>query len=158
MSIIRDGEYVKKEIFDGRDSEWFDNLCGKGWDNVYDILPVEDGLPDLCPEQIREDKMENGYFCFRWIPVVDMIKWLEDKKPWIDAGWATTYEKWNYETRGIIDKDGLPHFKPNDNNEPYYFIQYEKRYDCSKWLFDYLTKEYPQGSEGNDILIYYFDY
>ena len=87
-----------------------------------------------------------------------MIKWLRDKQPWIDAGWATTYEKWNYETRGIIDKDGLPHFKPDNNNEPYYFIQYEKKYDCSKWLFDYLRKTYPSDYCGSDILIYYFDY
>ena len=65
MSIVNNGEYIDKEIFDGRKSDWFDNLCGTGWDDVYDSLPVEYGIYEKAPEEAKENYEENYFFDFR---------------------------------------------------------------------------------------------
>ena len=34
MHLVKDGEYVKKNIHDGRNREWFANLQDEGWDDI----------------------------------------------------------------------------------------------------------------------------
>lgn len=165
MSIVKDGEYLAKEIFDGRNSEWFNNLRQRGYsDDIYDSLPVEYGVYPKAPEEVHKDSEENYYYDFRYIKVKDMFNWLRKMEPWIDAGWASSYEKWLYEKCGKTPEDGFPHYKPEEENEPYYFIEYEKRYDCSKWLYKYIRDRYDKDKKDeyknipeDEYLIYYFD-
>ena len=78
MSIIdKDGNIVKKEIFEGRNSEWFDNLTQRCCHNeAYTYLPVEHHLPKNCCAEIASevDGSANGYNpCY--IEVRDFIVW-----------------------------------------------------------------------------------
>lgn len=164
MSIVKNGEYVAKEIFDGRNSEWFDNLQGRGWDDVYDTLPAEHGVYEKSPEDVLKDAKEQYYYGFRYIKVKDIFKWLRDYKPWIDAGWALPFDKWNYDFRGIVPEEGFPHYLPEDDAQGYIFIEYEKPYDCGKWLYNFIRKTYDEDKKDeyknipeDDYLIYYFD-
>lgn len=59
MSIVtRDGKFRHRNIFDGRNSEWFGNLQNRGWNSVYNERPsingwlnqfIQDNI-DVCPE------------------------------------------------------------------------------------------------------------
>ena len=54
MAIVKNGEYIAKNIFDGRNSEWFANLRGEGWDDTYDHLPAKYYIVDETPEEYKK--------------------------------------------------------------------------------------------------------
>lgn len=158
ISIVKNKEYIAKEIFDGRSREWFDNLRERGNDYEYNHLPVEyyNRFPEEdAPLDLNIDKLEDdGYFDFRAIRVDKYIDWFEKYRPDKDAGWVTTYEKWQIENKGFIPDDIDHYLDPEANPADMHFIEVEKKYDCSKWLYNYLINK--------DILldayiIYYFD-
>ena len=165
LNIVRDGRVVDREIYNGRNYEWFDNMAGKGDSEEYDYLNVQYGIPkNLEDETILSDHNEhgNGYFDFRYITVGDFIDWARAYQPWRHATWATTYEAWT-----IINKGRLPEFdkiclSSDDNVADMQFVEYENPHDPSLWLFDYLTEGKCEAFEGGkpsrtDLLVYYFD-
>ena len=154
MHIVKNKEYIKKNIFDGRNSEWFANLQGNGWDNIYDTFPSNYGIGKQAPEDIDVEKLEhNGYFGFYSISVKDFIEWFVQFRPDVDAGWVHTYDKWLYETKEVIPE--VNHYLDSDERiEDMFFITIENKYDCSAWLFNYLNEN--NIDEDADI-IYWFD-
>ena len=146
----------EEEIFDGRNSDWFNNLVGNGWDNEYDFLPTYWGVPEDAPEkykEIYENRKDNCYFDFRYFRVIDFLNWYNKYKPYLKAGWATRYEEWICRVKNM-PLEYLPISKPDDDGDEYTFIEYENKNDCSKWLYEYI-KEKELGFE--DIIFYYFD-
>lgn len=157
MSVIRGGEYVKKEIFDGRNSEWFRNLQGEGWADEYDHLPTNWNLPEEVPADIMDDlKSDGGYFGFRWMTVSDFLDWFDKYRPDRDAGWVSTYDKWRIENKGYVPDDPQHYLSDEDNRDDMHFVEFEDEYDCSRWLADYLRGE--KDFLPNDIIIFYFDW
>ena len=103
MHIVENGCVLKRDIFEGRCSDWFDNLSNNGWDHSYDHLPVEYGIsPESSEELKKEYNTEEGYYDFRYIKVSDFLNWFEKYRPDIEAGWVTTYEKWLIEDIYIV--------------------------------------------------------
>jgi hypothetical protein len=160
MSIVRNGKYVYKDIFDGRDTRWFNSLqmlgCG---DDEYQDLPAASGIPYFAPEEIVNDYNSTGsYFGFFYITVRDYVKWFRTYKPHLDAGWVTTYDKWKMDNKGYIPEDPI-HYLDKETLEMYgndlHFVSFEKKYDSSKWLYDYLMSDVE--IENDDIIVYYFD-
>ena len=159
MNIIKDGKIIFPDIFDGRNSEWFNNLQGKGWSYEYNHLPEYTGIPENCPEKIKDDfkkPMSCGYYGFHYMTVGDFKKWYIKYRPDLKAGWASTYDKWRIEHKRYIPECELPQYLGKEyNKEDMHFVEYIDYYECSRWLYKYLNeKDIP-----NDAYIsYYFDH
>ena len=81
---------------------------------------------------------KSGYFDFRAIKVNDYINWFRKYRPDKDAGWVSTYDKWRIENKGYIPEDIDHYLDPEANPADMHFIEIEKKYDCAKWLYDYI--------------------
>ena len=156
MFIVKNGEYLKKNIYTGRNSDWFSNLQMEGWDNEYDYFPIWGGFPDDMPKEHPsiEELQKNCYYGFFHIKVEDYINWFNEYKPHIDAGWVSTYDKWRIENKNYIP-ERLSHILDKDDNPAdMHFIEVEKKYDNSKWLHDYLIEN---SIPMDAYIVYYFD-
>ena len=155
MSIVKNNRYLAKNIYNGRNSEWFDNLQGEGWKDEYNELPIKYGYSNQTPENYKEKYNENNYYYgFRYINVGDFKNWFIKYRPDKDAGWVTTYEKWKIENKRWVPDDVKHYLDKEDNIDDMHFIEFENPYDCSKWLYDYCIKHHI--SNKADI-IYCFD-
>ena len=153
MALVKNNEYVKEDIFDGRNSDWFNNMAGNGWDDVYDKLPMNYGLSEQTPAEY-EEKYKDWCFNYRYINVKDFKEWFQKYRPDIDAGWVSTYDKWRIEKKGYIPED-IFHYLPEDANlADMHFIEVINQYDCSAWLFTYLV----DNNIDDDVdIVYCFD-
>ena len=152
MFIVKQKECLAKEIFDGRNSEWFSNLQQDGWNNIYDHLPIQCGFSPDAPDEFEEKyKDKLGYYGFNYIKVSDFKEWFVKYRPDIDAGWVTTYEKWRIEKKGYVPEDLCHYLSEDDDIRDMHFVEVENKYDCSKWLYDYLKDH----DIPNDATIWY---
>ena len=157
MSVIgKDGEMKYSEIFDGRNTEWFDNITKNYHNDFYQNYPVRYELPEKVPEVIKNDHddPDSCYYDFFHINVGDFLEWFEEARPDIDAGWVCTYDKWLYENKKIVPE--LNRWLDEDANPyDYQFIEVENPWDCSKWLYEYINEH--EDITVDDFIVYYFD-
>jgi len=139
LNIVKNGMVLEKEIFDGRNSEWFHNLMREGcYDDDYETLPCKWGTSDQAPEELIEE-YEGWTFDPYYMSVKDFKNWFTKYKPNRQAGWVSTYDKWRMENKGYIPVDA-PHYLNDDMRiEDYHFVEWENPYDCSLWLYKYLV-------------------
>ena len=168
MYVVKKGSVLESEIFDGRNSEWFNNLQGRGFDWEYDNLSIEWGISPNAPstdEFNSEELSDRGYYGFHHISAKKFVEWFEKYRPDRQAGWVSTYDKWRIENKGYIPEDLPLYLDKEDNINDMHFIEYDNPYDCSKWLYDYLIEHYgkyvsPSGKMEIDPdidITYYFD-
>ena len=145
MHIVKDGEVIKEDIFEGRNTEWFRNLQHDGSDWEYKYLPKEWGISPQAPDNYaKEYKTEDGYFGFYYINVKEYHTWFVEFRPDLQAGWVNTYDKWRIENKNYVPDD---YYIPTDLSEideeqrkDMHFVEYKKEYDCSRWLFEYINE------------------
>ena len=139
MFIIDHDVIVRKNIYTGRCSTWFDNLCDNGSYDEYYYLPITFGWGENVPKELKKKfSIERGYFNHYHIKVKYFLEWFVKYHPNVDAGWATTYEKWAIENKGY-KPEYLPKEIPEDGNiNDLHFIEYTRTDDCSEWLYHYL--------------------
>lgn len=160
-NLLTTDEKYKYGIYDGRNSEWFSNLEGDGFDNEYDYLPIENfhwrDEIFVKNESLRPymDKDNNGYFNFRTMRVGKFKEWFEKYRPDLDAGWVTQYDKWAFERKSIDIEDRVRRYpsKEEIEGDALVFIEYEKKYENSVWLYNFV-KDY----EDDCLIIYCFDW
>ena len=162
MSIINGDHYLQRKIFDGRNSEWFNNLMNRGCDPEYEHIPTHFGIPEECPEDIKNDFKKpagDGYFGFNYITVEDFCKWFEKYRPDLDAGWVSTYDKWRIEKKHYIP-DYVPHeLNEEDNKDDMHFIEIINYHDCSRWLYKKLKNDLNKKKIlPSSIIVFYFDW
>ena len=155
MSIIsKDGEVRCSDIFDGRNSEWFGNISGDYNSEFYQNYPMRYDIPDKVPDGIRQAQEDGGYYDFRHVNVGEFLDWYIEARPDVDAGWVSTYDKWLYEKKHIVPE--LSHWLDEDANPyDYHFIEVENPWDCSRWLYEYITSR--DDIKSDDFIVYYFD-
>lgn len=147
------GSVIKRDnIYDGRNSEWFNQLMHHCCDDAYDNLDTYSGIPENANSQIVKDK--EWTFGHHYISVGEYKKWFEKYRPDIDAGWVTTRDKWLYERKGIIP---ILKYELSEEDIPadMHFIEVEEKYDNSKWVYNYLIKN--EDILDEDLIVYYFD-
>ena len=158
MSIVsKEGEYRAKDIYDGRDSEWFDNITGDYHSEFYEHFPMYRGIPEHVPDEIKRDYSDNSdfsYYDFCYVNVGEFLDWFEHTRPDIDAGWVSTYDKWLYETKGIVP-DLLHYLEEDANPYDYHFIEVVNPWDSSAWLYNFIKNQSNAAPE--DYIVYYFD-
>lgn len=152
MYICKDKNYIAEDIFEGRNSEWFDNLQRNG-DPEYNYLPVQCGVSDEVPEDYS--KFEEYCYGFYFVKVKDFKKWYFEYRPDKDAGWVTKYDAWAYETKNIQPEYIQKKLFKDDVLEDMVFIEIVNKYDCSRWLLDYL---FEHAIPDDAIIQYCFDH
>ena len=141
MNIVKDNKTIAEEIFDGRNSTWFNQLNHQK--DEYEFLHMKYGISPQAPKEFDEDKLKkDGYYGFKYFTVKDYLSWFKRTRPDTHAGWLTTYEKWLYEKKGITpDVGDLRHTIYKDeviSEEDLHFVTIVDEYDCSRWLYRYL--------------------
>lgn len=154
MSIVKNGKYLRKDIFNGRNSEWFRNLMQEG-DEIYDKLIINYDIPDAAPDDYKENyTKENCFWGQRWFYAGAFKEWYMKYRPDRDAGWTTKYQAWLYENRNETPEYLAKELYSDDIIEDRVFIEVINKYDCSRWLCEYLA----QNNIPNDaIVVYCFD-
>lgn len=165
--INKNGEELIHNLYEGRNSEWFNNLQDRGWDDEYDTLPVRYGLPEYAPAADLENEKEHDYYGFHYMEVSDYKKWFDKYRPDLDAGWVSTYDKWRIENKHYIPED-VPHYLPDDANPAdMHFVTFMNEFNCDKYVLDRI-REFVNArpayvnmrpvTEGEElVIIYYFD-
>ena len=155
LDIIQDGKQIKKDLFDGRNYDWFEKLQGEGYDEIDELLPIHRGLPSQAPQEYKkmQERNEDGFYTtFYYMNVKEFKIWFAQYRPDLDAGWITTYEKWLYETKNIIPE--LGHYLPTGAvTEDWHFIEVQDEYNNFLWLYNILMDE---NISDNADIVYYF--
>ena len=115
MHIIRNQQFIEKDILNGYSNpKWFDELQLNSCNRDYEKFPVKSGIPKVVPEQIINDyNSGNNYYRFYYITIKDFLDWCDKVNPWLKAGWATTYQKWQYENKVLHQElHGIPQYRP----------------------------------------------
>lgn len=158
MHIVdKHGKYLMKDIYEGRNSEWFNNLQGKGCDDCYNHLYTYYGFPEniLSPEgKTFDDLKKEGYYGFYYVSVGSFRKWYETYKPQIKAGWFCTYDKWKIEKKGYVPEDPQHYLIKEDCTEDMHFIEYIDTYEPSSYIYKILEERF---IDNDAYIIYYFD-
>lgn len=149
------GKIVEKDIFTGRDSEWFNNISRKGYDPCYEDFPSFVGVPENSCDEIQEAyNTKDTYYDFFYVDALKFKSWMRLRKPHTDAGWVTTYSAWLYEKKDIVPELWYT-LDPECNINDMKFIEVINEYDKSLWLFNFLLDNH-YFKEGYSI-VYYFD-
>ena len=152
MYIVKNKEYIAKDIFDGRNTTWFNNMQGRGNDEVYDFLPLGYGISDEAPEDwTKHYEDRQSYFGHHYINVGKFKDWFLKYCPNEDAGWVTRYEAWAYKYKGIMPEYLQKKLDKDDVIADMEFITVTNQYDCSAWLCKYLI----DNNIPNDAIIQY---
>ena len=155
MFICQDNKVIQSNIYDGRNSEWFDNLQGSGWDDVYDKLPMVYGWPSMVPDELKEEySREKGCYGYHHILVKNYKIWYVEYNPYKRAGWVTTYDKWKMENQGYIPETAKTYLDEDDVLADMYFVEWKNEYDPSTWLYNYLCDN---KIDNNAWIVYCFD-
>ena len=150
-----------KRIYEGvRCSEWFDDICGRGWHDEYGKLSIHKGISPFSDDEIKDDyenRRERYYYGFHYFNVGEFREWFVKYRPNIKAGWVTTYDNWRIKNnKWFPDEDDLSHFMiPDVNPDDQFFIEYEDPYDMSANLYNLLNDN--KITDDADIT-YYFDH
>ena len=157
IDIVYKGEIIAEDIFEGRNSVWFNKLMGRTYAPEYDHLDRGWGAyPNAPKEYIDRYSDEGTYFGHGYIKVRDFIDWFDKYRPDLDAGWVSTYDKWRIEKKGYIPEEIWHTLDPKDNPADMHFIEIPNTWeDSSIVVYKYVTqhKEIP----GDAYIIYCFD-
>lgn len=127
-------EVIMTDLYNGRDYDFFSLL-----QNQEEVdFPCHRGIPEGVTEGDLFDLYENGgHYDFSYITIKDFLKWINDYRPQLDAGWVTKYEAWAYRTRGVIPEvhheypeyyaaaENLEFIEICDYNNPFFAIREE---------------------------------
>lgn len=161
MFIVGREGIIKSNIYDGKNQTWFNNISGQEEDLVYHNLPIIFGDSPFMPSILKVRYSRNrGYYDHYHFKIKHFVNWFEEYHPDKDAGWVTTYDKWQYENMKIrplcVYKElseiaDQPWFCAKD----WHFIEFEKAEDSSKWLYDFIKAN---NIDENADVTYCFDW
>ena len=108
--VDKDGGYIAKEIWDGRNRAWFAKINQEEdeWDFVNWIYNYDAKFVPADIKKIFHSDEYSGYFGFKAVKVEDFVNWFEHYKPNITAGWMRKYDAWamvhKHETPDYVSK------------------------------------------------------
>lgn len=148
--VDKDGNYIKKDLYDGRDSEWFYNIIEELGEYYY--VPWTYGTDlDYIPTEIKE--MFDDGFRVKSVKVADLLNWYDKYRPDIDAGYIRRYDKWRWETKAI-PPDQICHFRDPDMDKDWVWIEnVPTRHEPIKEIIDQIDNNQVNP---NDYVIIYF--
>lgn len=155
IHIVKNGEYVVKNIYTGRNSDWFDNMMGNGYDDCYNYLDLIFGISPQAPKNLDAKELsKKGYFDFFYVSVKNFKNWFKQYRPDISAGWVSTYDKWRIEHKGYIPEYMAYTLTKEDILEDMHFVEVTNPYDPSAFIYSFLIEN---DIDDNADITYWFD-
>ena len=156
--VNKNGEYIKKDLFDGRNSMWFGKINHE--EDEYAYVPwIYNHDADFIPVDIKEDfnsKDYTGLFGFKAVKVADLLNWYDKYRPDIDAGWIRRYDKWRWENKAIAPEDVYHYFDDSMNINDWVWVEnLPKEDEYIKIIIDQINNNQVNP---NDFVIIYFDW
>lgn len=161
MMVMRDdGAVVMKDMFMGRDSDWFEKLQMYSCEEIYDdFLPAFSGIPSFSPKELQRVYAEyegEGFYGFHFMKVEDYLNWYDTYKPNIDAGWVSAYEKWKIERRHW-KPEYLTRYRPEDAApDDVFFVECEVLCHDTEIVEQIRDNEDVMRDKGRYWIVYYF--
>lgn len=159
MYVVKDKKVVADiatDIFDNfRNYEWFDNISRNEEPGAYEYFTSEYGISKQAPDEIVKESTDFGCYDRFSITVKDFINWFRRYRPDKDAGWVTTYEKWQYENYSKIPYEICHYLPENANINDMHFIEMVNVHEPARELYEYLMKDsIPMDAD----IVYWFDH
>ena len=108
--VDKDGKYIAKEIWDGRNHEWFTKIDREEdeWNHVNWIYDYDKEFVPADIKKVFHSDEYSGYFGFKAVKVADFVEWYQTYKPQLTAGWMRKYDAWamvhKHETPDYVSK------------------------------------------------------
>ena len=156
--VNKNGEYVKKDLFDGRNRTWFCKINDEEDEYEY-VKWIYNYDADFVPADIKEifnSKEYTGFYGFKAVKVADLLNWYDKYRPDVDAGWIRRYDRWKWENKTIAPEYISYYF--DDSMDYIDWIWTEnlpKKDDCIKVIIDEIDNNQVNP---NDFVIIYFDW
>ena len=155
--VNKNGEYVKKDLFDGRNTTWFYKINDE--EDEYEYVPwIYDYNQDFVPSNVKENfnsKEYTGYFGFKAVTVKDLLTWYDKYRPDLDAGWIRKFDKWQLTVKGIAPETVYHYFDNDMNINDWEWTEYiPKIDDCMEVI---IKKLHDKDIKNDDYVILYFD-
>ena len=159
MFIVKDKKVaadIATDLFDNfRNYEWFNNISGDEDPGAYEYFDPDYGISNQAPDEIVKESFEFGCYDRYNISVKKFVEWFRKYRPDVDAGWVTTYEKWQYESYGKIPHE-ICHYLPEDANiNDMHFIEMINQHEPARELYEYLM-DTPSLMDAD--IVYWFDH
>lgn len=155
------GKKKTDNLYDGRNYGWFDNLQDRGMAPEYSYLPrlYRNNTPKEIVNLFNDLGAKDGYYGMTAVRISDLIKWYNQYRPHVHAGWVTKYDAWLYRAKGIVpSEDDVytdPYITDSFKVELYEFIEYTDDYNPMTIVYDKITNN--NLIFNDDYLIFYFD-
>lgn len=145
-----------KDLFEGRNYEWFENMQQRGSNVAYDYMPVEWDYEDS--DKLPEDCCYNADWTYghRAIRVDELLKWFTFYKPAEDGVYLTERENWLYESKGIFLEAWERHY-PDAEEGATIFTVVRKKYEPILHIIDVLCKKIGTQPPEDYYLLWCFD-
>ena len=156
--VNKNGEYVKKDLFDGRNTAWFMKINHE--EDEYEYVPwIYKYDADFIPADVKENfqsEKYTGFFGFKAVKVADLLNWYDRYRPDVDAGWIRRYDKWKWENKAIAP-DCIEHYFDDsmDTNDWVWVENLPKEDEFIKVIIDQIDNNQVNP---NDYVIIYFDW
>ena len=155
----KDGNFVKEDLWDGRNSNWFNKIIHE--DDEYEFVHwIYNDQADFVPDEIKknfDDSEENfGYFGFKAVKVADLLNWYDRYRPDVDAGYIRKYDKWKWENKGIAPNNIYHYYDEDMSNDWVWAEGFPKEDELIKYAI--IDKIDNNQVNPNDFVIIYFDW
>lgn len=156
--VNKNGEYIKKNLFDGRNRMWFQKIDHE--EDEYDYVKwIYDYEAEFVPVEVkkvfRSDEY-SGYFGFKAVKVADLLNWYDRYRPDVDAGWIRRYDKWRWENKATAPDEIYHYFDESMNVNDWVWVEnLPKEDECIKVIIDQIDNNQVNP---NDYVIMYFDW
>ena len=158
--IDKFGKKKTDNLYDGRNYRWFDDLQDRGMDPEYNYLPRlywNDTPREIF--NLFKDREKDDYYGMTAIRISDLIRWYNQYRPHVHAGWVTKYDAWLYRAKGIVPGEDDVYTDPSIiedfNIDLYEFIEYTDDYNPMTIIYNKITDNTLIAND--DYLIFYFD-
>lgn len=156
--VNKNGKYVKKDLFDGRNRTWFCKINDEEDEYAY-VNWIYDYNADFVPADIKKifnSEEYTGYFGFKAVKVADLLKWYEKYRPDLDAGWIRKYDKWQLTVKGIVPEVVYHYFDNDMNTNDWEWTEYIPKAD--DFIKEVIKELHDNKVKSDDFVIIYFDW
>ena len=161
IHLITNGKFLLEDMFDGRNSLWFDKINNE--ENEYQYLNWQYNVEDIAlPQSVLKEVAEGDYYCygFKYVKISELLEWYDTYKPYIDAGWVRKIDAWRNRVKHIPLEDHTIYTYLDDDAiiEDWEFVEFPAPDDSMEYIVNQIKELIPLNLDiDNTYLVVYFD-
>ena len=160
IHLIANGKFLLEDMFDGRNSFWFDKIHNE--EDEYRYLNWQYNVENIAlPQSVLKEVEEGDFYCygFKYVKLSELLEWYDTYKPYIDAGWVRKIDAWKYRVKHIPIEDNIyPYLDDDAIIEDWEFVEVPALDDCMEYVVNQIKELIPLNLDiENSYLVVYFD-